>query len=82
MINQTITPPPRYRYGTLTLEGVVAVFQSWAIVRRDVLLREVAELEKEHLGYGRDKRKPTTSDLRAFWQQHHGRCPHCGKELE
>jgi len=68
MTNQTITPPPRYRYGTLTLEGVVAVFQSWALARREALLKELAELERS-LGYGQTGRPPMTSELRAAWRK-------------
>jgi hypothetical protein len=79
--NQTATPPLRYHSTTLTVEGLADQLNAWAAMRRDLLLREVAELEREHLGYGTDN-KPTTSELRSFWQKWRGRCPYCGKGLK
>lgn len=77
---QTSTPPVKFAFGTLTLEGVAAAFVNYASVRREALLRELLELER-NLGYG-SKEKPTTSTLRANWQRWRGRCPECGKELK
>ena len=79
MTNQTITPPPRYRYGTLTIENLVATFQSTLAVRRDAMLMELAELERQ-LGYSNNG-NPATSELRAWWRQHQGICPHCGERI-
>ena len=76
-----VTPAPRYPPGALTIETLADVFTGWAKVRREAILRELAELERNHLGYGR-KGKPTTKRLREMWRQWCGRCPHCGKGLE
>lgn len=76
----TTTPPPRFAFGTLTLEGLAATFTAYSSTRRDAIMRELVEIEK-NLGYGK-KDKPTTAHLRGLWRKWRGRCPHCGKGLE
>ena len=72
---QTTTPLPQFYCGTLTIENLVATFQSTLAVRRDAILMELAELERQ-LGS-----TPTTSELRGWWRQHQGICPHCGEKI-
>lgn len=70
---------PNPRYSTWTNEPRLSLM-SWLDARRQALLRELAELERQ-LGYGTES-KPTTSHLRDLWQLWRGRCPHCGKMLD
>ena len=71
---------PKPRYSAWANDSSHLSLMSWIDARRQALLRELAELERQ-LGYGTESR-PTTAHLRDLWQLWRGRCPQCGKVLE
>lgn len=78
-MTKTVTQIVSYSESTPTLDGINAIVTAMADNRRESILRELSGLERT-LGYGNDG-KPTTSQLRKWWRENCGKCPHCGKVI-
>jgi hypothetical protein len=51
------------------------------LTQRRLVLNQVGVQEKQLFNLGYRWAKPTTAEIRKWWVEHQGCCPHCGKDL-